>query len=116
MNLKVARSDAHQNAETHTDGQGNGAFQLISSAAHVPLHFLQSLFSTTFALLRPYAPQIIPVLVCVLFIPLVILLSASAGFVVWKSVAVDWETPIHLQFGCVLSSSSTDQTRLNNGQ
>jgi hypothetical protein len=76
---------------------------LISHVVHVPLHLLQSLFSNTFAILRPYAPQIIPVLVCVLFVPLVILLSASAGFLVWKSVAVDWETPIHLQFGCVLS-------------
>jgi hypothetical protein len=90
----------NQNAETHND---KGSFQLISNVVHSPLRLLHSFSRITVATLRPYAPQIIPVLICVLFIPLVILLSVSAGFVVWRSVAVDWETPIYLQFGCVLS-------------
>ena len=98
----------HQDAESHND---NGSLKLISNAVHAPLRFLYSFSSVSVAALRPYAPQIIPILVCVLFIPLVILLSVSAGFVVWRSVAVDWETPIHLQFGCVSSLSFNPPNR-----
>jgi Putative adipose-regulatory protein (Seipin) len=96
--------------DTEIRNNNNGSFQLISNVLHVPLRLLHSISSTSIATLRPYAPQIIPVLICVLFIPLVILFSVFAGFVVWRSVAVDWETLIHLQFGCVLSLSSTHQT------
>lgn len=94
--------DVHQDSEIHTD---SSISQLISNVVHAPLHLLLSFSSNTVATLRPYAPQIIPVLICILSIPLVILLSVSAGFVVWRSVAVDWEVPIHLQFGCVLALS-----------
>ncbi|KAF8222150.1 hypothetical protein L208DRAFT_1413900 [Tricholoma matsutake] len=95
--MDVSRNiDRHRDAETRND---HGSFQMISTIVHVPLRLLVSLSSTTVATLRPYAPQIIPVLICVLFIPLIILLSVFSGFVVWRSVGVDWETPIHLQFG-----------------
>lgn len=101
--MDVSRNiDRHRDAETRND---HGSFQMISTIVHVPLRLLVSLSSTTVATLRPYAPQIIPVLICVLFIPLIILLSVFSGFVVWRSVGVDWETPIHLQFGCVFSLS-----------
>jgi len=70
-------------------------FNLLSSA----LRFFLALASSVFSLLRPFAPQIIPLLICVFIIPLVVLLSLSAGFLVWKNVAVGWESPLHLQFG-----------------
>jgi hypothetical protein len=95
--MDVSRVDDHQVAETRNSNNG-----LISRVLHLPFRLLLSFSSTSVATLRPYAPQIVPLLICVLFIPLVFLLSVFAGFVVWKSVAVDWETPIHLQFGCVL--------------
>ncbi|KAF8078764.1 hypothetical protein FPV67DRAFT_1663454 [Lyophyllum atratum] len=71
----------------------------LSTVLSAPLRLLLVVASTTLSFLRPYAPQIIPVLICVFIIPLVVFLSVSAGFIVWKNVAVGWESPLHLQFG-----------------
>lgn len=73
--------------------------QVLSNLLSSTLRFLLAVASSTLSFLRPFAPQIIPVLICVFIIPLVVLLSLSAGFLVWKNVAVAWESPIHLQFG-----------------
>ncbi|KAF9462083.1 hypothetical protein BDZ94DRAFT_1131692, partial [Collybia nuda] len=50
-------------------------------------------------ILRPFAPQLIPIIFCFLLIPLSLLLSGTAGFLVWRNIAAGWETPIYLQFG-----------------
>ncbi|KAF9056518.1 putative adipose-regulatory protein-domain-containing protein [Panaeolus papilionaceus] len=62
-------------------------------------NFIHSLVSTGIATIRPYAPQLIPFLICTIFIPFVVLLSISAGWFVWNSLSVSWEIPLHLQYG-----------------
>lgn len=49
--------------------------------------------------LRPYAPQLVPILVFAFFVPLAILLSAFAGYIVWTNLSVSWESPLHFQYG-----------------
>lgn len=49
--------------------------------------------------IRPWLPQFIPLLVGISIIPLLALLSSGAGFYVWKTAAVSWETPLFLQYG-----------------
>ncbi|GLB36011.1 putative adipose-regulatory protein (Seipin) [Lyophyllum shimeji] len=73
--------------------------QVLLNVLSSLLRFLLAVASNALSFLRPYAPQIIPVLTCVFIIPLFVLLSSFAGFLVWKNVAVGWETPLHLQFG-----------------
>lgn len=49
--------------------------------------------------LRPWVPQLVPIVVGLSIIPLLALLSAGAGFYVWRTAAVSWETPLFLQYG-----------------
>ncbi|KAH6916870.1 hypothetical protein BKA70DRAFT_1555472 [Coprinopsis sp. MPI-PUGE-AT-0042] len=60
---------------------------------------LLSSFQSLFNLIRPYAPQIVPVLVCVFLIPLILSLSGFAGYAVWSSLSKGWEIPLYLQYG-----------------
>jgi hypothetical protein len=50
-------------------------------------------------LLRPIAPQLIPLFVCLALVPVIILFSLFSGWYVWKNVAVGWESPLYLQYG-----------------
>ncbi|KZT05985.1 uncharacterized protein LAESUDRAFT_654569 [Laetiporus sulphureus 93-53] len=52
-----------------------------------------------FHLVSPYTPNLIPLAVFLLALPVIAFLSASAGWLVWKSVAVAWETELALQYG-----------------
>ncbi|KAH9937060.1 uncharacterized protein B0H18DRAFT_1081349 [Fomitopsis serialis] len=52
-----------------------------------------------FRIVSPYTTNLIPLVVFLLSIPVVALLSASAGYLVWKSVAVGWEADVVLQYG-----------------
>ncbi|KAJ6621590.1 hypothetical protein B0H10DRAFT_2016555 [Mycena sp. CBHHK59/15] len=73
-----------------------------SRVAHVlalPSRLFFSVLSTFIAILRPSLPYILPVLVYASFIPLILFLSASAGWIVWRNVAVGWQSPLHLQYG-----------------
>ncbi|KAJ3564972.1 hypothetical protein NP233_g7939 [Leucocoprinus birnbaumii] len=51
------------------------------------------------SVLRPYAPQLIPILVCLFLIPFAVCVSLFAGWRVWKSLSVGWEVPLYLQYG-----------------
>ena len=73
----------------------------IASAALVPARLFLSTLVTLIRVFRPYAPQLIPLLVCLLLLPAVILVSVFAGFLVWRDIAVPWDAPLHLQFGYV---------------
>ncbi|ETW86950.1 hypothetical protein HETIRDRAFT_240515, partial [Heterobasidion irregulare TC 32-1] len=48
---------------------------------------------------RPITPQLIPLAICLLLVPFLILLSGLSGVYVWRSVAVGWEVPLYLQYG-----------------
>ncbi|EGO05179.1 hypothetical protein SERLA73DRAFT_174147 [Serpula lacrymans var. lacrymans S7.3] len=60
-----------------------------------PFRILFSMLS----IFRPFAPQIIPLVVCLVLIPVILIFSLYSGYYVWKNVAVGWESPIHLQYG-----------------
>lgn len=64
-----------------------------------PLQLCTNLLLSGFRLLRPYTPQLIPLAVFLLTIPVLLFLSLSAGFFVWRSIAVGWEVPLYLQYG-----------------
>ncbi|KIJ68602.1 hypothetical protein HYDPIDRAFT_106814 [Hydnomerulius pinastri MD-312] len=51
------------------------------------------------SLLRPIAPQLVPLVVCLALIPVIVFFSLFSGWYVWKNVAVGWEMPIYLQYG-----------------
>lgn len=72
----------------------------------VPLRLCADFVSSGFRLVRPYAPQLVPLAVFVCAIPALLFFSLSSGWYVWRSIAVGWEVPLYLQFGCVKSPSS----------
>jgi len=61
--------------------------------------FALHLLLTPARILRPYAPNFVPFIVISLFIPLVVVLSAFSGWMVWKNVATDWHEHVWLQYG-----------------
>ncbi|EAU92690.1 hypothetical protein CC1G_01735 [Coprinopsis cinerea okayama7 len=61
--------------------------------------FLLSSFQTGLNLVRPWAPQLVPLVVCLVFIPLILALSTIAGYVVWSNLSAQWETPLYMQYG-----------------
>lgn len=50
-------------------------------------------------LLRPFAPQLVSLLVFLALIPVVVSISLFSGWYVWRNVAVGWKTDIYLQYG-----------------
>jgi len=94
--------------DTHIDAvdDGDADPSFIASAALVPARLFLSSLVTLVRVLRPYAPQLVPLLVCLLLLPAVIFVSIYAGFLVWRNIAVPWDAPLHLQFGYVGSSIS----------
>ena len=72
---------------------------LVSKAIWFPFVLALRILTPIARSLRPWAPQLIPLLVGLSIIPLLALLSAGAGFYVWKTAAVSWETPLFLQYG-----------------
>ncbi|KIK78990.1 hypothetical protein PAXRUDRAFT_834327 [Paxillus rubicundulus Ve08.2h10] len=61
--------------------------------------FATALMRRTLSLLRPIAPQMVPLAVCLSLIPVIVLSSMFSGWYVWKNVAVGWEIPVYLQYG-----------------
>ncbi|KAH9950446.1 hypothetical protein B0H21DRAFT_535360 [Amylocystis lapponica] len=57
----------------------------------------------TFRLIRPFTPELaplaVPFAVFLLALPVIACLSASAGWLVWRGVAVGWESRLLLQYG-----------------
>ncbi len=58
-----------------------------------------AILASSFNAFKAYAPQIVPLIVCTLLIPLVLAISLLAGWLVWKNACVSWEAPIYLQYG-----------------
>ncbi|KAJ6519679.1 hypothetical protein C8R45DRAFT_952357 [Mycena sanguinolenta] len=71
----------------------------FTSLLQLPVRLVFSALSSFLAFLHPYFPRVVPLLVCLSFVPLLLLLSASAGWIVWRNVAVGWQTPLYLQYG-----------------
>ena len=60
---------------------------------------ISSTFSSSVDFLQPFAPQIVPLVVCTFFIPTILAISAFAGFVVWSNLSTKWQAPVYLQYG-----------------
>ncbi|KAF6766551.1 putative adipose-regulatory protein-domain-containing protein [Ephemerocybe angulata] len=58
-----------------------------------------SILAASIGFLRPFAPQIVPILVCSFFIPIILGVSGFAGLVVWNSLSAQWQSPLYLQYG-----------------
>ncbi|KAF9650082.1 hypothetical protein BDM02DRAFT_1535313 [Thelephora ganbajun] len=72
---------------------------LISRAIWSPFTLTLRILTPLARSVRPWVPQLIPLLVGLSIIPLLVLLSTGAGLYVWKTAAVSWETPLFLQYG-----------------
>ena len=77
----------------------DGIAQTTWPALRYPVKLLYHIFSASFRLFKPFAPQIVPLAVFILAFPIIVFLSLSSGWFVWRSIAVGWETELQLQFG-----------------
>lgn len=75
-----------------------------SSLFFAPLNLLNLVAVHGASVLRPYAPQLVPIAVCLFLIPIAVCLSLFAGWWVWKGLVVGWEVPLFLQYGWATSS------------
>ncbi|KAF9566173.1 hypothetical protein CPC08DRAFT_815056 [Agrocybe pediades] len=71
----------------------------LATVASAPLRILSYIVPNIFSGIRPYISKLVPLLVCALFVPLIILVSASAGWIVWSNLSTSWEAPLYLQYG-----------------
>ncbi|KAJ3829805.1 hypothetical protein F5878DRAFT_569514 [Lentinula raphanica] len=85
-NLQVSLMDA-QSAEREKSSSNSWSYLLLA-----PFDFLSQY-------LRQYTPNIVSLVVFLLFIPLIGTLSLSAGVIIWRNVAVGWQIPLYLQYG-----------------
>lgn len=76
-----------------------GASSSIRSPFYYPIKWLGDIMAAIFRIVSPYTTNLIPLVVFLLSIPVIAVLSASAGYLVWKSIAVGWETDVVLQYG-----------------
>lgn len=83
---------------------------LGSSLLFAPLNLLNLVAVNGVSVLRPYAPQLVPIAVCLFLIPFAVCLSLFAGWRVWKSLAVGWEVPLYFQYGYVPRSANLIST------
>ena len=68
-----------------------------------PIRLFIDLLLAALRLVQPLAPQVIPLAVFSVSLPVILFLSVGSGYWVWKSVAVGWEAEIFLQYGYGLS-------------
>ena len=94
---------AHRDVDQQHRYQGDQKPEDISDTPPIPfpISLIANIIGSTAKLIKPLAPHLVPLVVFILAIPVILTLSLSAGFFVWKSIAVGWETPLYLQYGCV---------------
>lgn len=64
-----------------------------------PLRLVTASVGSSLRLIRPYTTQLIPLVILTLTIPLLVTLSLSSGWMVWRRIAVGWDTELYLQYG-----------------
>ncbi|KAI9513040.1 hypothetical protein F5148DRAFT_1158281 [Russula earlei] len=73
---------------------------LIFRLAHaIFLYPLELSLSLVASVLRPIAPQLIPLAVFFLLVPLLLIPAIVSGVYVWYSRAVSWQSPLFFQYG-----------------
>jgi hypothetical protein len=63
-----------------------------------PLNSVRDFASRTF---KSLAPHIFSILAFCFLVPVIIAISIFSGYLVWRNVAVGWESPLYLQYGYV---------------
>jgi len=91
--------DEDQKTLTNFNASERPSPSLISRAIWFPFTLSLRILAPLARSLRPWVPHLIPLIVGLSIIPLLALLSTGAGFYVWKTAAVSWETPLFLQYG-----------------
>ena len=71
----------------------------LSWLIRLPLQLCLDVFRATWGSFRSAIPELIPLAVFVTSIPILLFFSCSAGWFVWRSIAVGWETDLYLQYG-----------------
>ncbi|KAF5355812.1 hypothetical protein D9756_004089 [Leucocoprinus leucothites] len=105
MSMKLEESNTYslRKSSSESSRARNGPRGLLrglgSSLLLAPLNLLNLVAVNGVSVLRPYAPQLIPILICLFLIPIAVCLSLFAGWRVWKSLSVGWEVPLYLQYG-----------------
>ncbi|KAI0304997.1 putative adipose-regulatory protein-domain-containing protein [Russula brevipes] len=74
--------------------------RLVHAIFFSPIELFLSLIASA---LRPIAPQLIPLVVFFLLVPLLVVPAIISGVYVWYSRAVSWESPLFFQYGDGLS-------------
>jgi hypothetical protein len=92
-------ADEDEKTLTSLDASERPSPGLISRAMWFPFTLSLRILVPLVQSLRAWVPHLIPLLVGFSIVPLLALLSAGAGFYVWKTAAVSWETPLFLQYG-----------------
>jgi hypothetical protein len=73
-----------------------------SRLAHAVFVYPIELFLSVISfVLRPIAPQLIPLGVFSLLVPFLVIPALLSGVYVWNSRAVSWQSPLFFQYGCV---------------
>lgn len=67
----------------------------------LPVQLVLDVIHAAWRSFRPYLPQLVPLIVFLITIPILAASSVSAGWFVWRSIAVGWEASLYLQYGCV---------------
>jgi hypothetical protein len=84
-----------------SDARISDLSKLTRSVVYLPVRISLAILSKCLYLLRPISPQLVPLVICLLLIPLLVMVSISAGWMVYKTVAVGWQVDVYLQYGCV---------------
>ena len=76
----------------------------ISRLAHaIFIYPIELSLSLIASVLRPIAPQLIPLAVFFLLVPLLVVPAILSGVYVWYSRAVSWQSSLFFQYGYVLT-------------
>ncbi|KAF9455064.1 hypothetical protein P691DRAFT_800075 [Macrolepiota fuliginosa MF-IS2] len=95
----TSRSSAHEPGHNNSKPSRGFLLGFGTSLLFAPLTILNLIAVHGASILRPYAPQLIPIAVCLFLVPVAVCLSIFAGWSVWKGLAVGWEVPLFLQYG-----------------
>ncbi|KAL5495369.1 hypothetical protein ACEPAI_832 [Sanghuangporus weigelae] len=49
--------------------------------------------------LKARTPQLVPLFICIGVLPILLLFSLIAGWIVWSTVPIGWRIPVYLQYG-----------------
>lgn len=98
-----------QSEAQHDDASPGAFLTLVGQLFSLAFQLCSDLLRFAYAILRPFAPQLISLVTVIVVLPILAFVSLSAGLVVWKTAAVSWEEPMFLQYGYVHQMGSQDR-------